>query len=139
MILDPWSLILDPVIRWSSDSVILDPVFLGSPQKTQIISVRKKIWSISASKLKALWNHNHSIRPKCTKDGSTLQCRIAEFELAYSKWLEKWDHILTVCYILLGKSKLEKHIKLPLLKYVMGVFFFRMVSAHVLNFCVYRE
>ena len=37
------------------------------------------------------------------------------------------------------KSKLEKQIELPLLKSIMGVFFFRMISAHVLNFCLYRE
>ena len=53
------------------------------------------------------------------KSWFNTQCRIAEFELAYSKWLEKWDHIHTVCYILLGKSKLEKYVKLPLLKYII--------------------
>ena len=67
------------------------------------------------------------------KSWFNAQCRITEFELAYSKWLKKWGHIHTACYILLGKSKLEKHIKLPLLKYILGVFFLRMVSTHCIE------
>ena len=64
------------------------------------------------------------------------QCRIAEFGLAYSKWLEKWDHILTVCYILLGKSKLEKHVKLPLLKYIIIIISFSEWLVHMFRIFV---
>ena len=41
---------------------------------------------------------------------------LTEFELAYNKLLEKWGHIHTLCYILLNKSKLEKHMNSLLLK-----------------------
>ena len=41
---------------------------------------------------------------------------LTEFELADNKLLEKWGHIHTLCYILLNKSKLEKHMNSPLLK-----------------------
>ena len=48
--------------------------------------------------------------------GNISSSLLTEFELADNKLLEKWGHIHTLCYILLNKSKLEKHMNLLLLK-----------------------
>ena len=59
--------------------------------------------------------------------GDISSSLLTEFELADNKLLEKWGHIHTLCYILLNKSELEKH---------MGAFFFMMATSHVLIVCV---
>ena len=67
--------------------------------------------------------------------GNISSSLLTGFELADNKLLEKWGHIHTLCYILLNKSKLEKHMNSLLLK-KMGVFFFMMATTHVLIVCV---
>ena len=49
-------------------------------------------------------------------EGNISSSLLTEFELADNKLLEKWGHIHTLCYILLNKSKLEKHMNSLLLK-----------------------
>ena len=51
--------------------------------------------------------------------GDISSSLLTEFELADNKLLEKWGHIHTLCYILLNKSKLEKHMNSLLLKKII--------------------
>ena len=48
--------------------------------------------------------------------GNINSSLLTGFQLADNKLLEKWGHIHTLCYILLNKSELEKHMNLLLLK-----------------------
>ena len=52
-------------------------------------------------------------------EGNISSSLLTEFELADNKLLEKWGHIHTLCYILLNKSKFEKHMNSLLLKKII--------------------
>ena len=51
--------------------------------------------------------------------GNISSSLLTGFQLADNKLLEKWGHIHTLCYILLNKSKLEKHMNSLLLKKII--------------------